>query len=272
MTGLCGRFCRRRICHTTILLCLGFGLLLMGCPGALAQPPVKPRASTQAQQSYQEGLARYKAKDYKAAIPLFQRALEVEPTFDDAEGYLAWSHYHIGEYTEATRHFRQALVRQPKWEGLYDGLGWSRYQVKRYLLALDAFQQALALDPRLRDAAVGFAYCLFEVGRYAEALPHLERLTREGEGNGQHNPAADLDQVRSRYAWTLFYLADYGKAREQFAKVIATRPDWAGIHNGLGWTFLRLGDRTRAQQSFQRALQLQPDFSDAKDGLALARQ
>ena len=254
----------------TILLGLEFGLLVVGAVNAQAQPLTTPRQISQAQRSYQEGLDRYTAKDYKGAIPLFQRALELESTFDDAEAHLAWSYYHIGEYTEATRHFRQTLMRQPKWEGLYDGLGWSRYQVKRYQLALDAFQQALALDPRYRDAAVGFAYCLFELGRYAEVLPQLERLARDGEGGGPPNPAADVEQVRSRYAWTLFYLGDYAKAREQFTKVLSTRPDWAGIHNGLGWTQLRLGDRVRAQESFRRALQLQPDFADAKDGLGLA--
>ena len=253
-----------------ILLGLALGILPISAGDALAQPVTKTQQDVQAQRSYQQGLDRYRAKDYRGSIPLFRKALEFEATFDDAEAYLAWSYYHLGEYTDATRHFRQALVRQPKWEGLYDGLGWSRYQVKRYQLALDAFQQALALDPRYRDAAVGFAYALFELGRYAEALPHLERLTREGGAGGPQKPEADVDQVMSRYAWTLFYLGDYVKAREQFLRVLSTRPDWAGIHNGLGWTHLRLGDRAKAQESFRRALTFQPDFADAKDGLALA--
>lgn len=270
MLSLQGRSFRRWIGYGVVLLAVGLGAISAGDASAQTLSATKSQRNPQAVRSYQDGMDRYKAKDYRGALPLFQRAVELEPTYDDAEAYLAWSYYHLGESMEATRHFRQALLRQPKWEGLYDGLGWSRYQVKRYHLALDAFQQALAMDPRFRDAAVGFAFSLFELGRYAEALPHLERLTREGEGSGPSGTAGDVEQVRSRYAWALFYLGDFTKAQEQFTRAITARPDWAGLYNGLGWTQLRLGESAKAQKSFRRALQLQPDLADAKDGLRLS--
>jgi tetratricopeptide (TPR) repeat protein len=225
-----------------------------------------------AQSSYNDGLERYQAKDYARAIPQFQRALAFQPDFDDAEAHLAWSYYYIGKYPEATRHFRQAISRQPRWEGLHNGLGWSRYRVGRYRLAIEAFQQAVDLDPRFRDAAVGLAYSLFELGRYAEALPRLERLTREGEGHALQSPTPDVEEVRSRYAWSLYYVGEYGKARDEFAKGIAARPSWYGLHNGLGWTYLKLGDRGKARASFLRALQLKSDLADARAGLVQARR
>jgi tetratricopeptide (TPR) repeat protein len=194
--------------------------------------------------------------------------LALVPDFDEAEVHLAWSYYYIGEYSQAARHFRQAIARRPNWEGLHNGLGWTRYRAKRYHLALEAFRQAVSLDPHYRDAAVGFAYSLFELGRYAEALPHLERITREGEGNMLQSPARDVEEVRSRFAWTLFYVEDYTRAREQFMKGIAAQPDWYGLHSGLGWTLLRLSDQGRARESFQRALQLKSDYADATEGLA----
>lgn len=252
--------------HRAILLSLCVAMLVGGCAAA-----AQIRTSVQAQSAYTDGQDRYKVRDYAGAIPYLEKALSLQPDLDDAEALLAWSYYHTANYAEAARHFRQAIVRQPKWEGLHDGLGWSRYRVGRYNLALESFRQALALDPRFRDAGIGYAYSLFELGRYAEALPHLERLTREGDGGAFQAPSSDAENVRSRYAWTLFYLGDYAKAREQFAKGVAARPDWSGFHNGLGWTYLRLGDKARAQQSLQRALQLNPDLADAKEGLAQLR-
>lgn len=266
------RTSRSWITYLVILVGLPLGLLLAGCSGSLAQVAASVERNYQAQRSYEAGMAGYKAGDYQTAIPHFKRALELDPTFDDAEAYLAWSYYHEGDYVEATRHFRQALTRQPKWEGLHSGLGWSRYRMQRYHLALEAFRQALAIDPKYRDAAVGYAYTLFELGRYAEAVPHLEQLTREGERTTFRSALSDLDRVRSRYAWTLFYLGDYQRARAEFLKGVAARPDWAGLHNGLGWTYLRLGDRVHARESFRRALELQPRFPDAEEGLAMVAQ
>jgi len=253
------RMCCSRLA-LVLALTLGVGFVASGC-AAMAQ-------SLQAQRSYDQGQERYKAKDYAGAIPYFERALSAQPDLDDAEVSLAWSYYRVAKYPEATKHFRQVLVRKPQWEGAHDGLGWTRYRVGRYHLALESFRQALALDRNYRDAAVGYAYTLFELGRYAEAVPHLERLTKEGEGGTLQARASDVEDVRTRYAWALFYVGDYAKARDQFTKGIAARPEWSGLHNGLGWSFLRLGDKAQARRAFQRAVDLKPDLADAKEGLA----
>lgn len=253
-------------CRKTVLLFFCAGVLVTGCSAA-----AQIRAGLQSETAYQEGLRLYQTKEYARAVPNFQQALALQPDHDDAEALLGWSYYYLGKYSDATRHFRQALVRKPNWEGLHNGLGWSRYRVERYHLALESFRQALAIDARFRDAAVGYAYSLFELGRYAEALPHLDRLTRDGEGGVFQKPSSDVEDVRSRYAWTLFYLGDYDKARQQFAKGIAALPEWSGLHNGLGWTLLRLGDKVQARRSFERAVQLNPGLVDAKDGLAQVR-
>ncbi|HSB78257.1 MAG TPA: tetratricopeptide repeat protein [Candidatus Methylomirabilis sp.] len=254
---------RKWIEYITTALMLATVLLLVGCAGTMA----RIQDGFQAQRAYDAGLSRYQAKDYAGAITHLEKAVTLDPNYDDAKAQLAWSYYHTGQYLLATRHFRQALVRQPQWPGLYDGLGWSRYRQGRYNLALDAFQHAVALDPSYRDAGVGLAYSLFALERYREALPHLERLTREGEANGLRSASSDLDQVRSRYAWTLFYVGDYPKARDQFAKAVAARPDWAGLHNGFGWTLLRMGDPQKAGEQFEEALKLEPELADAKEGL-----
>jgi len=248
------------------------GLLLAGCSGLRSQVSQEFTQARRAQVSYHDGLARYEAQDYRGAIPHFARALAYDPAFDEAEASLAWSYSHVGQYPEATRHFRQVIVRQPRWEGLHAGLGWCRYRVGRYHLALESFQAALALDPRYREAAVGRAYALFELGRYAEALTHLERLTREGEGSAFQRPTSHVEEVRSRFAWALYYGGHYTRARVEFTKGLAARPTWYGLHNGLGWTQLQLGERAQARASFQRALQLKADLVDARQGLAQARQ
>lgn len=262
------RKCRSNWVRRSLLLfSLAIVFLCNGCSTAAEQLGVE----NQAQSDYDDGLSRYNAKEYASAAALFERTLASRPDHDDARAHLAWSRYYLGNYPEAARQFQQALARQPNWGGLHDGLGWSRYRMGSYSPALESFRQALALDRNLRDASVGYAYALFELGRYAEAMPHLERLVRDGEPSAKRSAASDLDETRSRYAWTLFYLGDFTRAREQFTRGIAARPEWAGLQNGLGWSNLRLGDKVQAQRAFKRALELNPNLADAKMGLAKLR-
>ncbi len=246
-------------------------VLLAGCADTMTSLSAQLRRGYQAQVAYQDGLQVYQAGQYQRAIPEFRRALDLDPTHDDAQVLLAWSYYYVHSYPDAALHFRLTIARQPEWGGLYAGLGWTRYRVGRYHIALEAFQQAQRLDAANRDAAVGTAFLFFELQRYAEALPRLEQLTRDGEGSLFRKPTVDLEEVRSRYAWTLFYLGEYDHARAEFVKGIAARPDWYGLQNGLGWSLLRLGNRAEARAHFQQALRLQPRFPDALAGLAQAR-
>ena len=247
---------------------VGVLLLLAGCASLVTQL----REQREAQVAFDDGLQKYRARDYAGALPHFQRAVTLAPTFDDAEASLAWTNYYLARYPEAALHFREVIARQPRWEGLYDGLGWTRYREGRYHIALLAFQEALALAPAYRDAMVGSAFSMFELGRYRDARPLLQRLTEEGAATMFAPATPDLEEVRSRYAWSLFYLGEYQAARAEFARGLAVHPEWYGLHNGLGWTQLRLGDRAAASVSFQRALQLQPNYPDSREGLALVRR
>lgn len=262
--GRRGRDARR------LALAAALGVVLVGCAETRSEIQTSFREGRIAQESYYAGKAKYDHGDYAGAIPHFERTLSFDPKYDEAEVYLGWSYYHQGKYPDATRHFRQVVARQPRWEGAWNGLGWSQYRAREYPVALEAFQEAVSLDPTYRDAAIGLAYSLFELGRYREALPHLHRLTREAEGQVFGVTAAGVEEVRSRYAWCLYYVGRYQEARAEFAKGLRARPTWAGLHSGLGWTYLKLGDRAKARASFQQALRLAPDDADARAGLAEA--
>jgi Flp pilus assembly protein TadD len=263
------RFDVQRTSGRFAFLALGLvTLLLSGCTAVTTAV----RDGHESQQAYYAGVAHFEAKNYGAAVAPFERAVSLDPTFDSARAYLAWTYYEVADYPQATRHFRLALARQPQWPGLHDGLGWTRYYAGRYHLAMESFGEAIALEPKYRDARVGLAYSLFALERYTEARPLLEALVREGEKTLFGSALPDEEDVRARYAWTLFYLDDLHGAQAEFLRGLAARPNWAGLHNGLGWTVLRLGDRAGAQRSFKQALALRSDFDDAQQGLVLAQR
>src|SRR5512143_3913944 len=88
-------------------LVLILGLVLVGCAETRSEIATSLREGRIAQQHYDAGKAKYRARDYAAAVPLFQRTLAHDPQYDDAEIYLAWSYFPLGQYGDATQHLRQ---------------------------------------------------------------------------------------------------------------------------------------------------------------------
>jgi len=163
------------------------------------------------------------------------------------------------------------VARQPRWEGAWNGLGWSSTCAGQYQVALQAFQEAVSLDPAYRDVGVGLAYALFELGRYREALPHLHRLTREGAYLYFPEPNSDVEEVRSRYAWCLYYTGGISRPATNLPR--GFRPIPSGRASTVaGLDVSEAGDRAKARESFQQALRLDPEYADARKGLAEANR
>ena len=90
--GLWGRIARALVLAATL------AVLLTGCAETRSQIQTEFREGRIAQQNYEAGKAKYRARDYAAAVPLFQRTLSLDPQHDDAEIYLGWSYLHLGRY------------------------------------------------------------------------------------------------------------------------------------------------------------------------------
>lgn len=254
-----------RVSGKAVLLAAA-AFLIGGCAGV--QNAVSEfKRGDQASRTYFQGYERYMARDFEGAVPLFGKALQMDPNLDDARAYLAWSYYYLGKYPEATLEFKRAIPRRPDWQGLYAGLGWSRYRVARYHLALQSFQDALRIEPQFHDAKVGLGFTLFELRRYDEAAPALESALLSAPGRLEDSRPYDKGPIRAKLAWSLYYRGRYGEAREQFERGIREHPDWWGLYGGLGWTLLQLGDRPAARRAFEKALGLQPQYTDAREGM-----
>ncbi len=253
-----------------VLLAIAALPLLVSLPRLDAQGVVEGlRRGMRAQAAFVKGKALYEARSYEAARERFTEAVTLDAQHDEARALLGWTEYFLGEYRAAAITFKTVLRRHPDWEGLYDGLGWSRLRLGRYHLASDAFRAALELDADYTDAMIGLGTAQFELGRYEPALPHLERAVRRLDPLVGEEPG-DLPGVRAKLAWTLYYLARYREALSEFEKGLRARPDWYGLHNGIGWCHLKLGRKAEARAAFQRALTLRPGYEDAVEGLRQA--
>ena len=79
--------------------------------------------AAKANPDYAQGEKLIKAKDYKGAIPLFEKVTAGDPNNADAHNYLGYARRHLGENDRALGHYQKALAINPDHRGANEYLG-----------------------------------------------------------------------------------------------------------------------------------------------------
>lgn len=123
---------------------------------------------------YREG------KDYKRAVAVYDRAIELTAEGSRSEWYLYFvrgiSHERLGQWEQAESDFRKTLAIRPQEPGVLNYLGYSMVEKGVNLdEALDMIQRAVAARPNSGHIVDSLGWVLYRLGRYDEAVEHLER-------------------------------------------------------------------------------------------------
>jgi len=112
---------------------------------------------------------------YQKAVTEFGRALELEPTRDDAYRGLAEAYKHLGDLPQAEATYRRAIELRPHYWAGYSWLGAFYYENDRFSDAEAMFNQVIALVPESIRGYYNLGATLNSEGRYHEAIPLLQR-------------------------------------------------------------------------------------------------
>jgi TolB-like protein/tetratricopeptide (TPR) repeat protein len=128
------------------------------------------------------------------ASGLFQRAIDLDPTYADAYAALGfayfeavvsgWSEFRMDDLERAEALAKKALVLDPATPRAYHALSQIYLFRKRYDLALAQIDRALEFNPSDADNYTYRGTILMWAGRAAEALPWLEGALRFDRANG----------------------------------------------------------------------------------------
>jgi len=99
---------------------------------------------------------------------------------------------------------------------------------------------------------------LFSQGRFGDAIAHADALTRQYPG------AAQLYNIMGAARAAM---GETDQALAQYAKSIATDPDYTEAHSNLGATLFQLGRLSEATGAFKAALQINPTHPQATANL-----
>jgi TolB-like protein/Flp pilus assembly protein TadD len=218
-----------------------------------------PTASLEAYQAYLRGLSLrnqpyYSEKHVLQAVPMFKRAVELDPEFAEAWAELSQTHSYLALNADssparveaARRALDRALALAPDLEAVRLAQSYFAYRCLRdYKAALELLAAVVRRSPNNAEVwqALGFVYR--RRGQFAKAIDSLER-------------SSSLDRQSFKLVWaiaeTYAALREYEQADRFFEDAIALAPDqpayWEErVANRLAWT----GDVDEARAILEEA-------------------
>jgi tetratricopeptide (TPR) repeat protein len=232
--------------------------------------------------NYPQPIAESKAK------ALFERAVQLYPSFTQAHHALALKAYAAGQNIEAIKALKKCIEIQPagaQWHeslfGMYQALAWyteaeeslqnalrlnpvncsldktafDYYQGRGALARLPMYERKLDSCHNRRDLILD-AY--LKTNRKTEALAELYKLKRKNPNNARRREQiVDILQALGRFA----------EAEKELEEWRALAPDDDGVLVRQGTLDLHKGDEASAKKSWQHALDMEPGNFEVRRAL-----
>ena len=183
--------------------------------------------------------------NYQEAAREFERAVETEPTNDDAFRGLAGAYERLGKPEEAENTYRRAIELRPHYWAGYNWLGAFYYRHVRFREAAEMFNQVVALAP---DSFLGYSNLgatYVEQARYADAIKILE----------QSIAIRPSDYGYTNLGNAYFFLRHYEEADQAYQQAIKLSEKdsllWWNLGDGYYWT---PGKRSQSVPAYRQGI------------------
>jgi tetratricopeptide (TPR) repeat protein len=260
----------------------GSGKKYKNCCGAVAAGAPASALAAQNAQSLIDAADALRAQGRPSeAVPLYRRALEIDPHSPEAHNNLANALLELGATAEAAAWYRRTLTLTGEHAGVLCNLANTLRQLGQLEESADLSRRAIALDPKLamahnnlglvllglgpREEAVGcFRRAVALSPNYVEALTNLGGVLRElgerREALTLYRRALDIDPLRAsshgNLGHVLFEMGRIAEAADCFRRAVGLQPDSAALHTSLAAAQRMQGNGEAAQASCARALTL----------------
>jgi len=115
------------------------------------------------------------------SIPVHLHAESLDPFSIVSITEVGYALYYARRFGEASKQIQKAIELEPAWDQLYFGLGLTLLQQKRFEEAISALRTAVQKEPGNVFSVAALIYGLGHAGRKKEAERHLDQLMKKYE-------------------------------------------------------------------------------------------
>ncbi len=195
-------------------------------------------------------------EDLLEAMKCFEAAIEIDPNFADAYGYLSYCHINAGVYMWPGFEYNLDRANELAEKGVaLDGtsaiavmrLGWIQTWLRRYDQAIANFEKATALAPNNTEVCATFGQVLNWLGNPEKGLEMIEKAFRL-----ETFAPAGWEFYAGLSHWVL---RQYDQALTRFNRVVERAPKFGGAHTFLACTYVELDRLDDARDAIKTALE-----------------
>ena len=238
-------------------------LLSSSKTGTIADRDLKDvtTSSIEAYRYYAEGINLHERMREQEAVPLLEKAVELDPSFAMALTKLSMIHSNLGHLNASSEYAKRAFEHADRLtarERYY--VEGNHYSNNNATLdkAIDAYKKALELYPDHASARNNLALLYAQLERFSEAAPQYEELRQRGM------VFAGTYQVLANVYTSM---GQFDRGVQVLQEFVARNPDSGPAHLALGGVLARGGKWDDAMAAFVKASALDPADLRPKMGL-----
>ena len=204
------------------------------------------------------GFLESQREHYAQAVPLYRKALALNPAMPGLRMNLGLALFKAGELRDALRIFDEILKTEPpssaEAQRLTTLVGLAHYGLDEYAAAIPYLKKVTASDPQNLPFRLILAHSCLWSKQYQCVLDVYHQILR------LNAESAEADMLAGE---AMDEMQDHAGAIEQFRAAVKANPKEPNVHFGLGYLLWTQSQYVQAAQEFQAELANVPNHAQA---------
>lgn len=211
---------------------------------------------------YNQGVEFKKNKKFQEAANAFQKAVQLDPSYNDAMYELGWCYNEFKKYDSAMQVFRRVRRFWPEIPKLHFELAYAFEKSQQTDSAIASYLLCLKYKPDYINAFKQLGHIYYSKEDYIVANEYYSKAISNSK-----TEITDY-QLWYRKGFGDNALKNYAPAKESLLKALSYKKDYSNIYLELGYASSRLKQNDEAIDWYRQAMQVDPKSHIPSNGIA----